>query len=399
MNAEVIVVDDGSTDDSVARARELMRSFPDRMTIIAQANQGPSTARNNGLRMARGAYVCFLDVDDEYVPGFFEPALQLLEQDSTVVAVQGRVLLVDAHRLIERWQLEVMESTMPGNMILRIEIARQIGGFPVDPAFRGPASGEDGAFRHELSRFGRVLQLDLPMLKYRIRPGGHTDFFLDRAVLQNGRLAFKYASPQEQDGSLAQAIGRYRRGVAARMIDRLIDTVRTEIAGVGEYAPRDELMGHMPGNIDAAAGFCLFRLAKTWPARGKIVRIGGEDPHATAWLAVGCKESNRDKVTWITSTHPSHDVRRSVEQAGLASWVEIGDSGSRSEPTRLLLIDDASSPEIARQMSLVSKDGLLLVRDRTAPRTAEMLQQLRENRSLWKEVVILKDMTSFLRLP
>jgi glycosyltransferase involved in cell wall biosynthesis len=57
---EVIVVDDGSTDDS----REVIRSFGDRIHLIEQSNQGPGAARNRGLAASSGDYIQFMDSDD-----------------------------------------------------------------------------------------------------------------------------------------------------------------------------------------------------------------------------------------------------------------------------------------------------------------------------------------------
>lgn len=58
---ELILVNDGSTDDSI----ETLSSIQDsRIRIINQQNQGPSAARNNGLRHAKGEWICFVDADD-----------------------------------------------------------------------------------------------------------------------------------------------------------------------------------------------------------------------------------------------------------------------------------------------------------------------------------------------
>lgn len=59
-NIEVIIVDDGSTDDTQARLHE----FGERIRVITQANAGPAVARNRGAQAARGAIIAFQDSDD-----------------------------------------------------------------------------------------------------------------------------------------------------------------------------------------------------------------------------------------------------------------------------------------------------------------------------------------------
>jgi hypothetical protein len=61
---ELIVVDDGSTDNTVA----VLRSYGDRIKVFQQENGGPGAARNRGLQEAQGEYVAFLDSDDLWFP-------------------------------------------------------------------------------------------------------------------------------------------------------------------------------------------------------------------------------------------------------------------------------------------------------------------------------------------
>ena len=72
---EVIVIDDGSTDQSL----EVAKTFENKSnTIISQPNSGVSTARNNGVKLAKHPYICFLDADDWWHPTFLEEMKRLI---------------------------------------------------------------------------------------------------------------------------------------------------------------------------------------------------------------------------------------------------------------------------------------------------------------------------------
>lgn len=72
---EMIVVDDGSTDNTVA----LLTSLDARIMVVRQANQGMTEARNTGIRAASGDYFAFLDSDDEFMPHHLELCVAFLE--------------------------------------------------------------------------------------------------------------------------------------------------------------------------------------------------------------------------------------------------------------------------------------------------------------------------------
>ena len=73
-NVEVIVVDDGSTDNT----QELIENMDSRVKYIRQENAGVSAARNSGLRVANGEYIGFLDSDDRWLPWKLEAELTVL---------------------------------------------------------------------------------------------------------------------------------------------------------------------------------------------------------------------------------------------------------------------------------------------------------------------------------
>ena len=72
---EVIVIDDGSTDQSLEAAKTFENKS---ITIISQPNSGVSTARNNGVKLAKHPYICFLDADDWWHPTFLEEMKRLI---------------------------------------------------------------------------------------------------------------------------------------------------------------------------------------------------------------------------------------------------------------------------------------------------------------------------------
>jgi glycosyltransferase involved in cell wall biosynthesis len=76
-NLEVIVVNDGSTDNSI----EVLSQFANKIKLITQINQGPAVARNTGILAARGDYIAFNDGDDIWLPGKVQAQVSYLEKN------------------------------------------------------------------------------------------------------------------------------------------------------------------------------------------------------------------------------------------------------------------------------------------------------------------------------
>ena len=77
---ELVVVDDGSTDDSLSVAKSVLDGRDIPCQLIPQANSGVSTARNNGVAASLGEYLCFLDADDWWDSRFLEKMDWLIEK-------------------------------------------------------------------------------------------------------------------------------------------------------------------------------------------------------------------------------------------------------------------------------------------------------------------------------
>jgi hypothetical protein len=86
---EIIVVDDGSTDDT-AGVVEVLASDGVQVRYLRQANQGAAAARNRGIRAAGGDWIALLDSDDTWLPGKLEAAAELIAADDAVDFVHSR---------------------------------------------------------------------------------------------------------------------------------------------------------------------------------------------------------------------------------------------------------------------------------------------------------------------
>ena len=86
---EIIIVDDGSIDNSVQLIEKYIESSSERITLIKQQNFGPSKARNNGVKKAKNDWIAFLDADDKWVSNKIEIQTKFFIQNPEIALIGG----------------------------------------------------------------------------------------------------------------------------------------------------------------------------------------------------------------------------------------------------------------------------------------------------------------------
>ncbi len=134
---EIIIVDDGSTDDT----RAVAQSYADpRLRYVYQANAGLSAARNTGIRHAAGSLLSYLDSDDLFLPEKLALLVEALERQPELGFVAGQAILIDEN---SQPLGEIFEAGLPadttqlllgnplhvGSVLLRREWQERVGFF------------------------------------------------------------------------------------------------------------------------------------------------------------------------------------------------------------------------------------------------------------------------------
>jgi len=218
---EIVVVDDGSTDDTAETAAR----FGDRIRYIRQENQGVSTARNRGVAETTGDLIAFLDADDTWEPTKLEKQIAKFAEDPEIGLVHCGMREFDGETgetlslHLEGGEGDVAESLLlwdgpgivgPGCTILTSRLAfEEAGGF--DTRIK---CGEDWDLCYRIARRRKVGFVREPLVNYRVNSAGaHYNI----ANMEKGMALFLEKAFAE-DASIARlkgrAYGNYHRVLA-----------------------------------------------------------------------------------------------------------------------------------------------------------------------------------------
>lgn len=201
-NVEIIIVDDCSSDGSVQEAQALAAANPGKVRVLCNArHSGTAFTLNQGAFHAHGELLCFLDPEDEYLPGFMEGGASLLTEHPEFAAVQtffeivnpdgSKPLAADDPRVL------VALDTFTSSMMLRKEVLLALGGFPVDDCFIDTWGRAEGAFFTALTGLYQCMRIPQVMARHHNRSDSHLESFLRRSAAVVIETAAQAVSPEE----------------------------------------------------------------------------------------------------------------------------------------------------------------------------------------------------------
>ncbi len=166
---EIIIVNDGSTDRLTQRKLAGF-NFP-HVRVVHTGNEGLAAARNFGIEIAQSEYILPLDADDRIAPGFLELAIDILDRDSDVGAVYGKVEYFG--EATGEWLLPeyspshiLVENMVVASAVFRRTDWKLVGGYSQDMRH----GWEDWDFWLSFVELGRkVIKLPQVVFYYRIR--------------------------------------------------------------------------------------------------------------------------------------------------------------------------------------------------------------------------------------
>jgi glycosyltransferase involved in cell wall biosynthesis len=221
---EIIVVNDGSPDTEVLE--RVLEPYRDDIVYLKQQNGGVSSARNAGIRAARGEWLAFLDGDDMWLPDYLESQLAVLRADPGIDMVFGDAILFGDTPAAGRSMTDLSlvegeitfvkavagECTIAYCAVVRREVVIRAGMF--DTRLRG--SEDFNLWLRVLKGGGRIVYQHKPLYRYRRREGSATS----DSVWMNERILESLQRAEEtipMSGEELAGLERHRQKVKAEL--------------------------------------------------------------------------------------------------------------------------------------------------------------------------------------
>ncbi|MBN1445976.1 MAG: glycosyltransferase family 2 protein [Candidatus Omnitrophica bacterium] len=200
-NLEIIVIDDGSSED----IKTIINTFGDGRTVYLKhnANKGISAARNTGLAAAKGDFIEFLDSDDEYLPEKTERQIEILKKTGADVVYCARWICKNGFR---KYELRKRWFCLLQQIMMKKECVEKIGRF--DELYFNTTDDKDYVYR--LSKVCRFEGTREPLVLNYDTPNSASKKLIN---LYNGNKLFieKHTDtlPRKEKSILFYKLGRY----------------------------------------------------------------------------------------------------------------------------------------------------------------------------------------------
>ncbi len=181
---EHIIVDDGSTDNSVEVIRTLASKYPGKVRLIRQENKGQTAALNNALKNTTGDIIGWINSDDTFCPGVFKQIAALFREDDELEIVYGDYNVIDPsgrfkYRFKELKFNHFMASIIGYGVVLasnsifwRRQLTEKVGYF--DEYFQYCMDDE---YFSRLTKGAKIKKIDTPLANWRHHPQAKTVIF------------------------------------------------------------------------------------------------------------------------------------------------------------------------------------------------------------------------------
>lgn len=174
---EIIIVNDGSPDNTTEVANELIKKYPEHnIQLVVKENGGLSSARNAGIKIAKSRFISCLDADDKMTPGGIQTHLDLMENDLTIG--QAALMEFGERHISYAPQGATLETILRGNTIFcnamfSRKVWEAVGGYDESEVMRW--GWEDYEFWIRCLEYGcRVQVSDFIALRYRAHANNMT---------------------------------------------------------------------------------------------------------------------------------------------------------------------------------------------------------------------------------